>query len=144
MVFSFVIPAVIMLLSTPYLLNEWTDNRFSIYTLGLSVLGFMNVFDLGLGRSLTQFIAKHKAQLSTEGWVLNHVLYIGVLMGLLGTGLIFFRIFLYAKVLGTEPNKKRADIMAFMVVASMSFNRNILYHTGLDRGSGKVSFFNYN
>ena len=87
--FSFVIPAVIMLLSTPYLLNEWRDNRFAIYTLGLSILGFMNVFDLGLGRSLTQFIAKRKAQLSEEGWVLNHVLYIGALMGLLGAGLIY-------------------------------------------------------
>lgn len=87
--FSFVIPAVIMLLSTPYLLNEWRDNRFAIYTLGLSILGFMNVFDLGLGRSLTQFIAKRKAQLSTEGWLLHNVLYLGAIMGLLGAGLIY-------------------------------------------------------
>ena len=89
MLFSFVIPAVIMLLSTPYLLNEWRDNRFAIYTLGLSILGFMNVFDLGLGRSLTQFIAKRKAQLSTEGWLLHNVLYLGAIMGLLGAGFIY-------------------------------------------------------
>ena len=108
--FSFVIPAVIMLLSTPYLLNEWTDNRFAIYTLGLSVLGFMNVFDLGLGRSLTQFIAKHKAQLSTEGWVLNHVLYIGVLMGLLGTGLIFLGFSSTQKFLVQNPIKNEQTL----------------------------------
>ncbi len=94
-----------MLLSTPYLLNEWRDNRFAIYTLGLSIAGFMNVFDLGLGRSLTQFIAKHKAQFGTEGWVLNYVLYIGVLLGLLGTGMVFLGLSFSQKLWVLNPIK---------------------------------------
>lgn len=45
---------------TPYLISNLGDNGYGVYILGISFLGFLSVFELGLGDSAVRFIIKNE------------------------------------------------------------------------------------
>lgn len=57
-IFGYVIPPVVMVLVVPRLLAGLGPERFGILTLAWVVIGYIGVFDLGLGRALTQLVAE--------------------------------------------------------------------------------------
>lgn len=53
-----VLPMVAGLLSVPMLLRGLGDARLGVFSLALGLIGFAGIFDLGLGRALTQTVAR--------------------------------------------------------------------------------------
>jgi len=51
-------PMAVAVFSIPILIRELGKERFGILTLAWALIGYASLFDLGLGRALTQFVAK--------------------------------------------------------------------------------------
>lgn len=56
-VLGFALPAVVALLAIPALIRGLGPERFGLLTLAWAALGYFNVFNLGIGRALTQLTA---------------------------------------------------------------------------------------
>ncbi|MEM0953555.1 MAG: oligosaccharide flippase family protein [Pseudomonadota bacterium] len=52
-----VLPVLVGLIAVPVLLNNLGEARLGIFTLAMGLIGFAGLFDLGLGRALTQTVA---------------------------------------------------------------------------------------
>ena len=51
-------PMVVAIFCIPVLIKELGTDRFGVLTLAWAVIGYAGLFDLGLGRALTQLVAK--------------------------------------------------------------------------------------
>src|SRR5436190_11096955 len=51
-------PMVVAIFCIPVLIRELGTDRFGVLTLAWAVIGYAGLFDLGLGRALTQLVAK--------------------------------------------------------------------------------------
>jgi len=51
-------PMAVAIFSIPVLIKELGTNRFGVLTLAWAVIGYAGLFDLGLGRALTQLVAR--------------------------------------------------------------------------------------
>ena len=56
--FGQALPVLVAVLCTPALLRGLGTDRFGILTLAWVVIGYFSLFDLGLGRALTQYVAE--------------------------------------------------------------------------------------
>lgn len=54
---GFLLPLVVAIAAIPWLINSLGTERFGILTLAWVVLGYFGLFDLGLGRALTQMVS---------------------------------------------------------------------------------------
>lgn len=54
------IPAITMLIATPYLLSGMGVNSYGLWSLALAFLGLIGVVDIGIGAATTKFIAEFK------------------------------------------------------------------------------------
>lgn len=59
-------PMLLGLLTIPYLIDNIGVEAFGILTLVWALIGYFSLFDLGLGRTLTQQIALYKSKYSTS------------------------------------------------------------------------------
>ncbi len=57
-VLSQILPMAVALLSMPWIIRGLGTDRFGVMTLAWMVLGYFSLFDLGLGRALTQAVAE--------------------------------------------------------------------------------------
>lgn len=57
---GFALPAVVGFLSTPVLIRHLGDSNFGILSLVWLIVGYLGLFDFGLSRSLTQFVAQNR------------------------------------------------------------------------------------
>lgn len=55
-------PLVVGMLALPFLVRGLGTDRFGIFSLALVVIGHWGLFDLGLGRAITRFVAEHLAR----------------------------------------------------------------------------------
>ena len=53
-----VLPIIIGIVTTPYLIKGLGDERFGVIQIYWTIVGFSTVFDFGLGRALTQLVSK--------------------------------------------------------------------------------------
>jgi O-antigen/teichoic acid export membrane protein len=60
------IPLVIAVLTMPYVIHGLGPERFGILSIAWIVLGYFSMFDLGLGRSTTKFVAEALGKGETE------------------------------------------------------------------------------
>jgi O-antigen/teichoic acid export membrane protein len=51
-------PLIVAVFSIPILIHKLGDARFGILTLAWALIGYASLFDIGLGRALTQLVAK--------------------------------------------------------------------------------------
>jgi O-antigen/teichoic acid export membrane protein len=58
---GYVLPAIAALLSAPFLFHALGAERFGLLSIAWAVLGMVTVFDLGIGRALTRWIAELRA-----------------------------------------------------------------------------------
>ncbi len=84
------IPIAFALFAIPTIIHDLGTDRFGILALAWLVIGYFSLFDLGLGRALTQLVADRKAnhspdQLATTVWTAMIMM---LVMGLLGGMLI--------------------------------------------------------
>ena len=82
---GFAAPLPIGLLSIPFIIRGLGVDRFGVLTLIWTVVGYMSLFDLGLGRALTQFVADRLGTGRTEG--LSSPVWTALLL-LLGAGVV--------------------------------------------------------
>lgn len=61
-----IIPLLIALITIPLIIKGLGVERFSLLTIIWAVIGYSNLFDFGLGRALTQLIAKKTALKDTQ------------------------------------------------------------------------------
>jgi O-antigen/teichoic acid export membrane protein len=88
-----ILPLLAGVLAVPLLLHSLGQTKLGIFSLALGLFGFAGVFDLGLGRALTQTIAsehgKGASQPAIAGLVRQGLLAVGVL-GLIWGALLYW------------------------------------------------------
>lgn len=79
-------PIVVALFSIPLLIKLLGTERFGVLALAWVVMGYFGLFDLGLGRATTKFVAEYRARNETEALprLVWSSLVVHVLLGLLG------------------------------------------------------------
>src|SRR5436189_3279930 len=85
--FGQALPVLVAVLGTPALLKGLGTDRFGILTLAWVVIGYFSLFDLGLGRALTQYVAERlgREQHHDIGPVVRRSLILITALGVLGT-----------------------------------------------------------
>src|SRR6202171_113818 len=81
------VPMLVAIICIPILIKGLGTDRFGVLTLAWAVIGYANLFDLGLGRALTQLVAKKLGagkddEIPTLVWT---SLLLMLLLGLVGT-----------------------------------------------------------
>ena len=82
--FSIAIPVVVAVFAIPRIISTIGTSRFEILSLCWIVIGYSGLFDLGLGRALTKFVAE-RVETGETRELPSLVLTSLVLMGAFGT-----------------------------------------------------------
>ena len=61
-----VTPLLVAFIAVPQLVEELGTERFGVLMLAWTAVGYFNVFDLGLGRALSKFVAEKLAKKKTN------------------------------------------------------------------------------
>lgn len=95
------IPMVIAIFSIPFLIARLGDDRFGLLSIGWMVVGYLSLFDFGIGRAMTRQIAikigleKHD-EIQTVFWTANLAMLgmggVGAIIGVLAAPLLVTRI----------------------------------------------------
>ena len=116
-----IVPLGVAIIAIPPLIRGLGAERFAILTLAWAAIGYLGVFELGLGRALTQSVAKRLAtgatsELGPLAWTtLWALLLLGVLAGLLfalGAPALVLR------VLNVPPALQGETLTAFFILAA--------------------------
>lgn len=85
------IPIAVAVVAVPLLIRTIGTERFGLLTLSWSVIGYASLFDLGLGRALTQLVAerRHGVRIDTLADTVWSALTAMLLLGLVG-GIVAF------------------------------------------------------
>ena len=83
-------PVVIAIFTVPVLIQELGIDRFGVLTLAWMVIGYFSLFDLGIGRALTKFVAERLGAGQEEGvpalvWTSLFLMFV---FGMVGTVLV--------------------------------------------------------
>lgn len=57
-----VLPILVAILAIPLLIKDMGQDRFGVLALAWSVMGYFGLFDFGLSRATTKFVAEHQAR----------------------------------------------------------------------------------
>lgn len=113
-------PMVVALFAIPFLIEGLGKDRFGILTLVWMLVGYLSVFDLGLGRALTQSVAQRIGE-GREGEIPGVFRSAMILMTSIGTlgGVVvwFIAPWLTSSALNIEPALQPETLLAFRVVA---------------------------
>src|SRR6478736_3973802 len=84
-------PMIVAVVCIPILIRGLGKERFGVLTLAWALIGYASLFDLGLGRALTQLVARKLGAGEERGipslaWT---SLLLMLLLGFAGTGIVF-------------------------------------------------------
>ncbi len=129
-------PLLVGVVTLPSIVHGLGPDRFGILSLGLVVLGYFAVFDLGLGRATTRFMAERaRADTDTEiaatVWTAAAMqTMVGALGGLLlaaSVGLLVERVFTVPQALHAEASRAfRLLALAVPITAAATSFRGVL------------------
>lgn len=115
-----ILPLVVGLFTIPILINSLGTDKFGVLTLAWMVIGYFSLFDLGLGRSLTKFVAEKLGakQLDDIPSLIWTALMLMSVMGIIG-GVIVASIssFLVTSVLNIPEILQMETLKAFYLLA---------------------------
>jgi O-antigen/teichoic acid export membrane protein len=113
-------PMLVAVFSIPVLIHRLGQDRFGVLALAWALIGYASLFDLGLGRALTQLVAK-KLGAGEEEEVPSIVwtsLLLMLLLGLTGTVTVFLLSpWLVERVLSVPVALQRETLRAFYLLA---------------------------
>jgi O-antigen/teichoic acid export membrane protein len=113
---GFLLPVVITIFTTPYIVRKLTPEMYGIYVLAISLMGLMSFLDLGFGQGIIKYVSHYEALHNYER--INRIIGISFLiyisMGLVG-GLL---IFLFSNILAKNIFHVKT---AYIQTASISF-----------------------
>ncbi len=113
-------PLVVAIFAIPFLIDGLGTDRFGILTLVWAAIGYFGLFDLGLGRALTQIVAKklgtdREQEIPTLVWT---ALFAMLVVGLLGSAVVFlFSRWLVMTTLKIPPVLQSETLYVFYLVA---------------------------
>ena len=115
-----VLPLVAAILVMPHLIRELGTDRFGVLSLIWIVIGYFGLFDLGIGRAATKFVAEQIAQQETEqvrstAWTSLIALTSFGIMG--GAGLAVLNETLVVRVLHIPVPLREETVDAFNILA---------------------------
>jgi O-antigen/teichoic acid export membrane protein len=128
---ALLLPAFLSLVTTPFIVHRLGDERFGLYMLTLSVVGFGGLLDLGLNTAAIKFVAEEytRKDLRALSGVLNSLLasrfFLGALasaIGLLGAS------FLCTRLLAVTP-RLIPDAVFLVRLASLSLGLSMVVGT---------------
>ncbi len=113
-------PLLVALFSIPYLIGHFGIDRFGVLTLVWVIIGYFSLFDLGLGRALTQMVAERLGTPDEESvpsivWLCLALMLVLGILGALILGLISH--WLIYEVLKVPPALREETRRAFVLLA---------------------------
>jgi len=63
---GYILPMAVALVAIPYLIKGLGIERFGVLTLAWMVIGYFGIFDMGIGRAATKFVAQAISQKEQE------------------------------------------------------------------------------
>lgn len=125
-----VIPSMAGVLAIPMLLHGLGEARLGVFTLAIGLIGFSGLFDLGLGRALTQLVASEHGRGSSPANVaglVRRALGLLLMMGVFWGGVLWFatpvvveRVFEFDVAIGDEAVTGLRWIAASLPIALLS------------------------
>jgi O-antigen/teichoic acid export membrane protein len=116
-----VLPLLVGIVTIPLLIKGLGTERFGVLTLAWMVIGYFSLFDLGLGRALTQIIAQRlgKEEASELPGLVWTALAIMAVMGVMGGGIAgALSPFLIAKVFKMPEQLRPETLQAFYILTA--------------------------
>ncbi|MGB7351414.1 MAG: oligosaccharide flippase family protein, partial [Candidatus Acidiferrales bacterium] len=113
-------PMAVAVFSIPILIRDLGKDRFGVLTLAWALIGYANLFDLGLGRALTQFVAKklgagEDREVPAVVWT---SLFLMLLLGVLGAMVVgFLSPWLVHRALNVPAALQREALQSFYLLA---------------------------
>jgi O-antigen/teichoic acid export membrane protein len=113
-------PLVIAVVAMPFVVGGLGMDRFGLLTLAWVVLGYLNLFDLGLGKAATKFVAealaaRDDAAVARVAWT---ALLIQAIVGIVGTAaLLALTPFLVGRMLNVPPELAQEATATFRILA---------------------------
>ena len=129
-----VIPLIVGVFAIPFIVRGLGIERFGILSLAWAILGYFAIFDLGLGRATTKFVAevlgsRDKKQIPSIVWT---AVTFQVILGFIGMFiLIIFTPFLVEHVLNIPPKLHEETKTTFYILA---FSIPVILVSGSFRG----------
>ncbi len=114
------IPLAVAIFAVPIIIQRAGTDRFGILTLIWLIIGYFGLFDLGLGRALTQKVSQALAAGKTQEipGLLHASLHITMALGIVAAALLlFFASALVMQVLKIPPSLHQETIVAIEVMA---------------------------
>ncbi len=105
-VLALLLPAVLSIVATPFIVHRLGDERFGLYMLALSAVGFGGLLDLGLDTAAVKYVAAERARkdLDALAGLLNSLVTIRLLLGALAGAIgVSSASFLCERVLAVAP-----------------------------------------
>ena len=128
------LPLIIGVVTIPYVVRELGDDRFGLLSFVWVLLGYFTIFDFGLGRATTKFVAEELGKGGQEALprVVWTAVLIQVLLGIVGTLIILaFTPLLVMDVLSIPPDLHEEARQIFYLV---SFVIPVILISGSFRG----------
>lgn len=128
------IPLLVAFFAIPFLVRDLGTERFGVLVLAWMVVGYFNLFDLGIGRAITKFTSEYLAKRAIHElyrliWTSLSTLFV---VGILGTILIYALVpCLVEKILTIPPAIQKEAMEAFTLLA---FSLPIVVGTSAARG----------
>lgn len=112
------LPLVVAVLAIPELISSLGIEQFGILTIVWAIVSYFGLFDLGLGRAMTQQVAASVAESDFErlGRIVGTSNLLMAVLGFLGAGLLVLAAPLIAQELG-QPGDRRSITHAFYWMA---------------------------
>ena len=113
-------PLIVAVVCIPILIRGLGKDRFGVLTLAWALIGYASLFDLGLGRALTQLVAKklgagEEREIPALVWT---SLLLMVLLGLLGAAVVgLLSPWLVHRVLNVPVALQRETLQSFFLLA---------------------------
>jgi O-antigen/teichoic acid export membrane protein len=114
-------PMLVAVFSIPFLIRELGKERFGVLALAWALVGYASVFDLGIGRALTQLVAKklgadEDEDLASLAWT---SLFLMTLLGVIGTvALILISPWLVGHTLRVPGGLQTETLHSFYILAA--------------------------
>jgi O-antigen/teichoic acid export membrane protein len=128
---ALLLPAALSLVTTPFIVHRLGDERFGLYMLTLSMVGFGGLLDLGLNTAAIKFVAEEytRKDVRALSGILNSLLlsrfFLGALAASIGT---LAAPFLSRHVLAVTP-RLTPDAVFLLRIASLSVGLGMLVGT---------------
>jgi O-antigen/teichoic acid export membrane protein len=117
---ALVLPSFIAIATVPWIVHGFGTERFAVLALAWTLIGYLSVFDFGLGRALTKLVAE---ALGTDDPALGRTIWTALqLMGILGicggVALAIAGEWLFLEVIGVPPELRAETTTTVYLLAA--------------------------